>query len=261
MPPPAPPPKLAARRPRHPQRVAAGAFKTKAEASLRRQWVAGELAALRAPDFAFSTNERPMSPTVKQAAERWLASRVDVAANTKANHRAAVASIVPIIGNREITTVTADDVAELVTKLFETRKRQTVRKTLLGLAMVFDHARITRVHRALLMPFCRGLKAGCRHICIPTYSARPLGLARAAGQQHRRVGRPASASKSSVNHLASTASAKSPAVPEGKLADALEVPPPRPLALPAATRLWARSGHDGWSAIGLPHRHTSDQEL
>jgi integrase len=40
-------------------------------------------------------------------------------------------------------TITAADVAELIGKLAETRKRETVRKTLLALGMVLDHAGVS----------------------------------------------------------------------------------------------------------------------
>jgi integrase len=73
-------------------------------------------------------------------AERWRASRVDVSENTALQHRSAVGNMLPLIGNRPIDSLTVADVAELVAKLSETRKRETVRKTLMALAMILDFA-------------------------------------------------------------------------------------------------------------------------
>jgi hypothetical protein len=47
----------------------AGTFKTAREARLRRDWVGGELAAMRVPDVALLV-EAPASPTLREAARR-----------------------------------------------------------------------------------------------------------------------------------------------------------------------------------------------
>jgi integrase len=121
-------------------------------------WVVGELAAMRVPDIAAIRSEAA-APTVQGAAEGWLASRIDVAEGTRNNHRAAVAAIVPLIGGRRADSVTPQDVAELVAKLSENRRRETVRKMLIALGMIFDHAGITpnpaRDKVAVKLPFER----------------------------------------------------------------------------------------------------------
>src|SRR5436190_21926734 len=63
-----------------------GSFKTKREADERKRWIAGELAARRVPDLG-SLETETKALTLTAAAERWFASRVDVAANTKLQHR------------------------------------------------------------------------------------------------------------------------------------------------------------------------------
>ena len=78
-----------------------------------------------------------------EAAARWQASRVDASENTKLQHRSAVRAMLPHIGTRRVDSLTSADVAELVGKLSETRKRETVRKTLLALAMTLDHAGVS----------------------------------------------------------------------------------------------------------------------
>jgi integrase len=136
----------------------AGLFKTKREATIRQAWVLGELAAMRVPDLELLGDES-RAPTVREAAERWLASRIDVAENTKGNHRSAVAAIVPLIGSGRVDSIGPTDVADLVASLCESRRRETVRKMLLALGMIFDHAGVApnpaRDRIAVKLPFER----------------------------------------------------------------------------------------------------------
>ena len=120
----------------------AGSFSTKREALARKAWVLGELAALRVPDVRFA-EERPSSPALADVAERWQASRVDVAAGTLQTYRVALGRVLPRLGNRPITDIDAQTVADLVADLHEQGlKKQTIRKTVSVLAMVLDHARV-----------------------------------------------------------------------------------------------------------------------
>jgi integrase/recombinase XerC len=136
----------------------AGKFRTKREAKIRQAWVLGQLAAMSIPDLELLAAEAP-TPTLREAADRWLASRIDVSENTKANHRSAVAAIVPLMGSRRVDAIDAADVAELVATLCETRRRETVRKMLLVLGMIFNHAGVTpnpaRDKTAVKLPFER----------------------------------------------------------------------------------------------------------
>jgi hypothetical protein len=116
-----------------------GSFKTKREADERKRWIGGELAARRIPDLGSLENETK-APTLSESAERWFASRVDVAPNTKLQHRSAMRNLLAVLGSKQVDRITPDDVSDLVTSLSETRKRETVRKSLLVLGMVLDHA-------------------------------------------------------------------------------------------------------------------------
>lgn len=115
-----------------------GSFKTKREATIRAGWVAAELAAQRVP--AFDSTDSVGAPTLRQAASRWQESRVDVAENTRLQHRSAVRMLLPLLGDRRVDAITPAEVVDLVTALTARGKaRETVRKSLLALAMILDH--------------------------------------------------------------------------------------------------------------------------
>ncbi len=119
-----------------------GSFKTKREAVLRARWIGGELAALRVPDLR-RVADTPTAPTLADAATEWQASRVDVSAATATYHRSALRRARPLLTKR-VDQITATDIAALVASLAEAGKsRETIRKTVTVLAMVFDHAGIT----------------------------------------------------------------------------------------------------------------------
>ena len=115
----------------------AGAFATMREALIRKAWVAGELAAMRVPDVQLAQGAMP-TVTLRAVAERWRVSRVDVSDGTAVTHRVNLGRILPVLGDRPIDTVTAEDVADLVVGLAGL-KRESIRKTVATLAMVFDH--------------------------------------------------------------------------------------------------------------------------
>jgi len=120
----------------------AGSFPTMREAKIRRDWVTAELAARRVPDVSVLA-QAPTSPTLREIAERWAGSRVDVSENTRLEHRSAVRAMLPALGDRRVDTITPSDVAELVAALAaKGRRRETIRKTLLAGAMVLDFAGI-----------------------------------------------------------------------------------------------------------------------
>lgn len=118
----------------------AGSFATMREAKIRRDWVAGELAARRVPDLTVFT-EPAAAPLLRDVAARWAESRVDISENTRLQHRSAVRAMLPTLGDHRVDSITPADVAELVAALTaKGRKRETVRKTLLAGAMVLDFA-------------------------------------------------------------------------------------------------------------------------
>src|SRR6266404_2431961 len=101
----------------------AGAFRTMREARLRRDWIAGELAAMRVPQLE-RLAKPPAAPTVAEVAARWQASRVDVADSTRLQHRSAVRGLLPLLGDRRIDTLTPSDVAALVAALDEMGRKR-----------------------------------------------------------------------------------------------------------------------------------------
>jgi len=120
-----------------------GSFTTKRDALTRKQWIAGELAALRVPDLnRIAAPER--APTVAEAAERWRASRLDVAEGTRTLHRVALKRCMPLLGKRRVDDLRPSDVADLVAELSaKGLMRETIRKSVTALAQVLDHEGIT----------------------------------------------------------------------------------------------------------------------
>jgi integrase len=119
----------------------AGSFATRREAIARRGWVAGELAAMRVPRIKRLEAETPTSPTLREAGERWRASRVDVTEETAVGHRVHLSRVLPMLGSRRIDEITPADVADVVAALHaKGRKRETIRKTLATLAQVLDYS-------------------------------------------------------------------------------------------------------------------------
>lgn len=120
-----------------------GSFCLQREARARRDWVAGELAAMRVPDIR-SLSEPKAAPTVREIAEKWRASRVDVAEGTRTLHRVALARVLPIVGTRPVDKVTTADIAEIVERLSASgKKRETIRKSITALAQALDFAGVT----------------------------------------------------------------------------------------------------------------------
>jgi integrase len=119
----------------------AGSFPTKAEALARKRWVEGELAGLRVPDVRHV--EKPSGTTIRSAAARWQASRVDVSAGTAQTYRVALGRLLPRLGDTPLERLDAQTVADLVAELHGAGlRKQTIRKTVSVLAMVLDHAGI-----------------------------------------------------------------------------------------------------------------------
>jgi integrase len=122
-----------------------GSFRTMREARIRRDWIAGELAAARVPNLTLSSPSRER--TLEAAAASWRTSRVDVAASTATTHRVNLRRIIPVLGDRAVASIEPTDVAALVARLHEGGlKRESIRKTLGTLAMVLDFAGRTGEH-------------------------------------------------------------------------------------------------------------------
>lgn len=119
----------------------AGSFRTKRLATIRAGWIETEIAAGRIPDLTFG--EAATMPTFTEAARRWQASRLDVAASTREQHRIQLDKLIPLIGTRRIDTLVPKDFADAVATLHgQGTARETIRKTLGAGAMTLDHAGI-----------------------------------------------------------------------------------------------------------------------
>jgi integrase len=120
-----------------------GTFKTMREAKLRADWIRGELAVQRKPDLRRLAGDATKAPTLTEAAQRWQRARVDVAEATAVQHRTALNRALPKLGTKRVDAISAQDIADLVAYLAaEGKARESIRKTLTALAMVFDHAGI-----------------------------------------------------------------------------------------------------------------------
>jgi len=123
-----------------------GSFRTLREATTRKNWIGGELAALRVPDLLLLATEQPKAPTLAEVADAWRASRVDVVEGTRNMHRSDLARIfkvAPTLRGRRVDGLDVDDITALIGALTEAGyKRETIKKSRDALAMVLDYARV-----------------------------------------------------------------------------------------------------------------------
>jgi integrase len=121
----------------------AGSFRTLREAKTRRDLVAGELAAGRNPaDKLRAPVEQAVATTVvtiDQWGEKFLASRIDIDANTRRNYRTALKKVGETFGDHDPQTITVDDVAGWVGTLAGTHKPGTVQLYLLTFRLLLDY--------------------------------------------------------------------------------------------------------------------------
>ena len=118
-----------------------GSFPTMREAKIRRDLIAGDLAALRVPELRFAGAST--DKTFADAARRWQESRVDVSPGTAQTYRVALNRLQPRLGSVSLEQIDAQAVAALVAELHGAGlKRQTIRKSVSVLAMILDHERI-----------------------------------------------------------------------------------------------------------------------
>ncbi len=119
----------------------AGSFRTMREAKIRRDWIAGELAALRVPDVRLLDESH--GPTLRTVAENWKDSRRDVAEGTRTTYTVNLNRILPRLGDRRLDELLVEDVDALVGELHAGGcKRESIRKTLSTLAQVLDFAKV-----------------------------------------------------------------------------------------------------------------------
>ena len=121
--------------------VHAGSFKIQREAKVRRDLVAGEIAAGRNP--AEILRALAASPTTFACLDTWasrfLDSRIDVDVNTKKNYTSALRKIGETFGDRDPATITATEIAEWIAGLSETRKPGTLNQYLIAFRLLLDH--------------------------------------------------------------------------------------------------------------------------
>jgi integrase len=120
-----------------------GSFRTVREARIRRDLIAGLLAAGQVPDLRLLEDDTA-KPQLREVAMNWQASRLDVSDGTAATHRVNLGRILESLGDQPVDEVAAADVAQLVAELHHRGlARETLRKTVSTLAQVFDFAAIT----------------------------------------------------------------------------------------------------------------------
>jgi integrase len=120
-----------------------GSFKTTREALLRRQWLAGELAALRVPDLRLLAAEPPQVPTLREAAESWRSSRIDVDEGTRTNDRVNTERIFkhdPGLADLRLDALGPERWARVFADLAEAGYRKgTLKKSREAFSMLYDH--------------------------------------------------------------------------------------------------------------------------
>jgi integrase len=123
--------------------VHGGSFPTLKEVRTRRDFIAGELAAGRNPAETLralvAEQQRPLH-TVGAWRDKFLASRLDIDANTIKNYRTALKRVCERFGDREPASIGADEVSEWVADLSARYKPGTVQQYLIGFRLLLDYA-------------------------------------------------------------------------------------------------------------------------
>jgi integrase len=119
-----------------------GRFKTKRLAEARRAYIAAELAGRRVPDLRPLPDGPVLRPTLAAAAERWLASRLDLGPRSQSARRSACRRLVADLGERDPASLTVADVQDLVAALAKDLTPETVKAYITTLRAVLDHAGI-----------------------------------------------------------------------------------------------------------------------
>ena len=118
----------------------AGTFPTMREAKIRRDLVAGELAAGRNPRLLLDAMRQapPAVKTFREWAEEYRASRVDLASATRDAIQVRTATLMPLIGHFDPTQITPTTVTGLIAGL--KLKPSSLRRYIATLAAVLDYA-------------------------------------------------------------------------------------------------------------------------
>ena len=120
-----------------------GTFRTLREARARRDWVLGEMAAMRTPDWRRSRNRSQWNPCwscppAGSRRARTFAARLRYSIVRALNH------VNRLLGDRPFDAITREDVQRMVDALAgERRARESIRKCRTALAMVLDFAGVS----------------------------------------------------------------------------------------------------------------------
>jgi integrase len=124
----------------------AGSFKTKKEAGIRRDLVAGELAAGRDPQLVLDALKQPATqgPQLETIWDAFISSRLDVGDKARRQYRNARDRWLPLLGrNRDPATLTPADIVAAIAELFDGDdglSPGTLSQYVSNLAMVLDFA-------------------------------------------------------------------------------------------------------------------------
>src|SRR5262245_55038962 len=99
-----------------------GSFRTLRDARTRRQWVDGELAALRVPELTALVEPEPEpepepGPTLRETATRWQSSRQDIRESTAVQHRTSLSHVNRLLGDRPVSGIDWVEVQRMIDTL------------------------------------------------------------------------------------------------------------------------------------------------
>jgi integrase len=118
--------------------VAAGSFPTLREARIRRDFIAGELAAGRDPADALSQSQATRR-TFREWAKAYKTSRIDVGEQTLRNMDSHIKRLLPTFGDRDPETISVSDVQEWIGANADLSP-SSLRPYLATLRLLLDHA-------------------------------------------------------------------------------------------------------------------------
>jgi integrase len=117
-----------------------GSFRTRRLATIRAGWVERELAARRAPNLC--VDAATQTPTLRQAAESWRASRIDVDEGTRTNDRVNTERVFthdPSLADLLLDDLDEQRWARIFAELAKRYKRGTLKKSREAFSMLYDH--------------------------------------------------------------------------------------------------------------------------
>ena len=106
-----------------------GSFRTRRERDIRAGWIEGELAALRVPELRLARPTSSARRRFAQAAERWQATRVDVAEATAVQHRPRSTGRCPLLGDRRVDAITPQPTSPTSSPQLARRRARRARRS------------------------------------------------------------------------------------------------------------------------------------